>query len=155
IGILFISHHLEEIFRIADTVTVLRDGRIAGESDVSKIDQEWLVGRMIGRNFAPHEAHGREVRNAALSVRNFSVAGRIADVTLSVSEGEIVGLAGLVGAGRTELARSIVGLDRPSSGSLEVFGRPVKITNPNAAARLAIAYVTEDRKSQGLLPNRP
>jgi ABC-type sugar transport system ATPase subunit len=78
----------------------------------------------------------------------------VSDITLTVSEGEIVGLAGLVGAGRTELARSAIGLSRSVSGSIEIFGRPVRIGSPNAVARLGIAHVTEDRKAQGLLPNR-
>jgi ABC-type sugar transport system ATPase subunit len=155
LGVLFISHHLEEIFRIADKVTVLRDGRVAGSANVADVDQDWLVARMIGRNFAPHEPHARKVRQPALSIRNLSVPGEVSDITLTVSEGEIVGLAGLVGAGRTELARSVVGLSRHLSGTIEVFGRPARIRNPKAAARLGIAYVTEDRKAQGLLPNRP
>ena len=79
----------------------------------------------------------------------------MSDITLTVSEGEIVGLAGLVGAGRTELARSVIGLSGPVSGSIEVFGRTVRIRSPNAAALLGIGYVTADRKAQGLLPNRP
>jgi ABC-type sugar transport system ATPase subunit len=154
LGILFISHHLEEIFRIADKVTVLRDGRIAGSAGVADIDQDWLVARMIGRNFAPHEAHVRKVRQPALSIQSLSVPGEISDITLTVAEGEIVGLAGLVGAGRTELARALVGLSPGVSGAIEIFGRPERIASPNAAARLGIAYVTEDRKAQGLLPNR-
>jgi ABC-type sugar transport system ATPase subunit len=154
LGIVYISHHLEEIFRIADQVTVLRDGRVAGIAKVSEIDQDWLVARMIGRNFASHELHARTVREPALSVRDLTVPGEFADVSLTISEGEIVGLAGLVGAGRTELARAIVGLGRSATGTIEVFGRAARIANPNAAARLGIAYVTEDRKAQGLLPNR-
>jgi ABC-type sugar transport system ATPase subunit len=155
LGILFISHHLEEIFRIADKVTVLRDGRITGVAKVSDVDQEWLVARMIGRNFAPHEAYARKVRLPALSLRNLSVPGEVSDISLTVSEGEIVGLAGLVGAGRTELARSVVGLSKPVSGTIEVFGRATRIPSPTAAARFGIVYVTEDRKAQGLLANRP
>jgi ABC-type sugar transport system ATPase subunit len=155
LGILFISHHLEEIFRIADKVTVLRDGRVTGSANVGEVDQEWLVARMIGRNFAPHEPHARKVRQPALSIRNLTVPGEVSNITLTVSEGEIVGLAGLVGAGRTELARSIVGLSRRASGTIEVFGQAASIWSPGAAARLGIAYVTEDRKAQGLLPNRP
>jgi ABC-type sugar transport system ATPase subunit len=153
LGILFISHHLEEIFRIADKVTVLRDGRVTGSARVAEVDQDWLVARMIGRRFAAHEAHARTIRQPALAI-NLSVPGEVSDITLTVSEGEIVGLAGLVGAGRTELARAVIGLSRPVSGAIEVFGRPVRIASPNAAARLGIAYVTEDRKAQGLLPNR-
>lgn len=154
LGIVFISHHLEEIFRIGDKATVLRDGRVTGSAKVSDVDQDWLVAKMIGRSFAAHEPHGRRVRQPALSIKNLSVPGGVSDITLTVSEGEIVGLAGLVGAGRTELARSVVGLSRPVSGLIEVFGDPVRIGSPNAAARLGIAYVTEDRKAQGLLPNR-
>jgi ABC-type sugar transport system ATPase subunit len=154
LGIVFISHHLEEIFRIADRVTVLRDGRVAGAAKVLDIDQDWLVARMIGRVFPPHAERARRIREPALSLISLSVSGEFADVSLTISEGEILGLAGLVGAGRTEIARSIVGLSRGVSGNIEVFGRPVKISNPTAAARLGIAYVTEDRKAQGLLPNR-
>jgi ABC-type sugar transport system ATPase subunit len=154
LGILFISHHLEEIFRIADKVTVLRDGRIAGSAKVAEIDQDWLVASMIGRNFAPHKAHLKKVRQPALSIQNLSVPGEVSDITLTIGEGEIVGLAGLVGAGRTELARALVGLSPSVSGAIEVFGRLARIKSPNAAARLGIAYVTEDRKAQGLLPNR-
>jgi ABC-type sugar transport system ATPase subunit len=154
LGIVFISHHLEEIFRIGDRVTVLRDGRVTGVARVSDVDQDWLVARMIGRNFSLRAAHARKVGKPALSTDKLAVAEEFMDVSLSVCEGEIVGLAGLVGAGRTEVARAIVGLSRPSSGSIAVFGRAVRIRHPNAAARLGIAYVTEDRKAQGLLPNR-
>jgi ABC-type sugar transport system ATPase subunit len=155
IGIVFISHHLEEIFRIADTVTVLRDGRRTGLSPVSLIDQNWLVSKMIGRDFPEHKAGPRKSGEPALEVRNLSLAGTFQDISFSAREGEIVGLAGLVGAGRTEIAQAIVGITRPTSGEVRVFGRPVRLRNPNAAQRLAIAYVSEDRKTLGLLPNRP
>ncbi len=155
LGIVFISHHLEEIFRIANRVTVLRDGQVTGREPVAAIDQDWLVGRMIGRDFPAHTAHARTAGRPALSVEGLSLAGRFAEVSFTVAEGEIVGLAGLVGAGRSEVAQAIVGLGRPGSGTIHVFGRKVTIRNPNAAARLGIAYVTEDRKVQGLLPNRP
>ena len=155
LGIIFISHHLSEIFRIADRVTVLRDGRVTGCQLVGAVDQDWLVNRMIGRAFPSHAPHARMAGKAALAVERLSVPGQFSDVTFTVAEGEIVGLAGLVGAGRTEVGQAILGLSRPSSGTVRVFGRPVSIRNANAAARLGIAYVTEDRKSHGLLPNRP
>lgn len=154
LGIVFISHHLEEIFRIADRVTVLRDGRVTGSARVADINQDWLVGRMIGRGFPAHSPHVRKAGRPALVVEGLSVRGEFTDVSFAVGEGEIVGLAGLVGAGRTEVARAIVGLSRPSAGRVTLFGKPVTIRNPNAASRLGIAYVTEDRKTQGLLPNR-
>ncbi len=154
LGIVFISHHLEEIFRIADRVTVLRDGRVTGTAKVADIDQDWLVGRMIGRDFPAHSPHVREAGRPALAVEGLAVPGQFTGVSFTVGEGEIVGLAGLVGAGRSEVARAIVGLSRPSGGTVTLFGRPVTVRNPNAAARLGIVYVTEDRKTQGLLPNR-
>jgi ABC-type sugar transport system ATPase subunit len=154
LGIVYISHHLEEIFRIADRVTVLRDGRVTGTAAVRDIDQDWLVNRMIGRDFPRHTRHARSAGKPALEVSGLSLPGRFDDVTFSVNEGEIVGLAGLVGAGRSDVAQAIIGVTRPA-GTIRVFGRPVTIRNPNAAARFGIAYVTEDRKTQGLLPNRP
>ena len=155
LGIVFISHHLEEVLRIADRVTVLRDGRVAGSARVAEIDQDWLVGCMIGRDFPAHSPHVGRSGRSALQVDGLTVPGEFTDVSLTVREGEIVGLAGLVGAGRSEIARAIVGLSRPNAGSITLFGKPVTIRNPNAAARHGIAYVTEDRKTQGLLPNRP
>jgi ABC-type sugar transport system ATPase subunit len=155
LGIVFISHHLEEIFRIADRVTVLRDGARTGLSDVQDIDQDWLVEKMIGREFPPHEVHVRSSGQPALEVEGLTIKGVFDDVTFSVRQGEIVGLAGLVGAGRSEVAHSIVGVTRPDSGSIKVFGRLARIHSPKAASRLGIAYVTEDRKAYGLLPNRP
>ena len=155
LGVVFISHHLEEVFRVADRVTVLRDGRVTGYERVADVDQHWLVDRMIGRGFPGHTPRARATGRPALAVEGLSVQGQFADVGFSVAEGEIVGLAGLVGAGRTEVARAIVGLSRPTGGSIEVFGRRRAVRNPNAAARLGIAYVTEDRKASGLLPNRP
>ena len=154
IGIVYISHHLEEIFQIADRVTVLRDGKLTGSELVRDVDQDWLVRRMIGRDFPPHSPHQRNSGKPALELAGLSVPGQFADVSFTVREGEIVGLAGLVGAGRSEVAQAVLGMSRPS-GELKVFGQSVRIPNPNAAARLGIAYVSEDRKAFGLLPNRP
>lgn len=153
-GVIFISHHLEEIFRVADRVTVLRDGSRTGLSAIGDIDQDWLVAKMIGREFPAHELHSRNSGEPALEVNGLSVDGAFADVTFSVRQGEIVGLAGLVGAGRSEVAQAIVGVIKPSAGEIRVFGRKVRITDPNIAARLGLTYVTEDRKAFGLLPNR-
>ena len=155
LAIVFISHHLEEIFRIADTVTVLRDGKRTGVSPMSLVDQNWLVSKMIGRDFPKHEASPRKSGKPALEVMNLSLTGRFEDISFSARQGEIIGLAGLVGAGRTEVAQAIVGITRPNSGVVKVFGRAVRFRNPRAAARLGIAYVSEDRKAFGLFPNRP
>lgn len=155
IGIIFISHHLEEIFRIADRVTVLRDGRRTGMSPIGDVNQDWLVSKMIGRAFAAYEMRARSRGEVALSLENLTCKGHFSNVSLSVHKGEIVGMAGLVGAGRTDVAQAIVGLLQPTAGAIRVFGRKSRIREPNAAARLGIAYVSEDRKAFGLLANRP
>lgn len=155
LAIVFISHHLEEIFRIADTVTVLRDGKLTGVSAVADIDQHWLVSKMIGREFPKFSTGVRKIGKPALELKNLSRAGVFEDVTFTAHKGEIVGLAGLVGAGRTEVAQAICGVTRPTSGEVRVFGRRVALRSPKAATRLGIAYVSEDRKTLGLLPNRP
>lgn len=155
LGIVFISHHLEEVLRIADTVTVLRDGQRTGVSAVSDIDQNWLVSKMIGRDFPQFSAGTRRIGEPALEVRGVTLSGVFEDISFTAHKGEIVGLAGLVGAGRTEVAQAICGVTRPTSGEIRVFGRKVRLRNPKAATRLAMAYVSEDRKALGLLPNRP
>ncbi len=154
IGIVFISHHLEEIFRIADTVTVLRDGSRTGISKVSAIDQDWLVARMIGREFPIHDVQAREFGSPALEVSHLGLRGTFDDVSFIARQGEIVGLAGLIGAGRTEVAKAVAGIIRPTSGTIKVFGKAVRLRSPNTAARFGISYVSEDRKTLGLLPNR-
>jgi ABC-type sugar transport system ATPase subunit len=154
IGIVFISHHLEEIFRIADTVTVLRDGSRTGVSKVSAIDQDWLVARMIGREFPIHDVQVREFGSPALEVSHLGLRGTFDDVSFIARQGEIVGLAGLIGAGRTEVAKAVAGIIRPTSGTIKVFGKAVRLRSPNTAARFGISYVSEDRKTLGLLPNR-
>lgn len=155
IGIVYISHHLHEVFRIADRVTVLRDGQLTGNAAVADIDQDWVVSRMIGRAFPQHAPHFRNTGRPALEVIGLSCAPFVQNVSFHVSEGEVVGLAGLVGAGRSEIAQAIVGVNRLMAGQLRVFGQDVRIRNPRVAARLKIAYVTEDRKTQGLFHNRP
>lgn len=155
LGIVFISHHLEEIFRIADTVTVLRDGKRTGTSAVAEVDQNWLVSKMIGRDFPEFSAGIRRTGEPAIEVKGLSLSGLFEDISFTAHKGEIVGLAGLVGAGRTEVARAICGIAPPTSGEIRVFGRKVRLLSPKSALRLAIAYVSEDRKALGLLPNRP
>ncbi|UWQ21784.1 sugar ABC transporter ATP-binding protein [Jannaschia sp. W003] len=155
IGIVFISHHLEEIFRIADRVTVLRDGERTGTSAVADVDQDWLVSKMIGRKFETHHAQGRTAGAVALELEGLSSDGAFKDVSFSVREGEIVGLAGLIGAGRTEVAQAIFGVRPITAGRLKLLGRPVRLSGPAAARSHGIAYLSEDRKAYGLLPNRP
>jgi ABC-type sugar transport system ATPase subunit len=155
IGIVFISHHLEEIFRLADTVTVLRDGMRTGMSPVAAIDQDWLVAKMIGREFPTYTTADRAPGPPAVELDGLTSQGKFEDISFTAHQGEILGLAGLVGAGRTEVAQAIAGIAQPDSGTIRVFGQPARPRSPHAAARLGMAYVSEDRKAFGLLPNRP
>jgi ABC-type sugar transport system ATPase subunit len=155
LGMIYISHRLEEVFAVADRVTVLRDGKCTGTSPVNEITQEWLINRMIGRNLLVHEPRPLTLGKTVLRVQNLGRKNRFHNVSLSVARGEILGLAGLVGAGRTEIAKTIFGLERADEGSIEVFGKTVKFRHPIDAIKAGLVYVTEDRKTQGLFLNRP
>jgi ABC-type sugar transport system ATPase subunit len=155
LGMIYISHRLEEVFKVADQVTVLRDGKCTGTARVTDVDQSWLISRMIGRNLLTHQTREQNLRKVALDVRNLSRKNQFRNVSFTVRQGEIIGLAGLVGAGRTEIARTIFGLARMDSGSIEVFGRSTRIRSPADAISAGLIYVTEDRKAQGLFLNRP
>ncbi|NJQ05379.1 sugar ABC transporter ATP-binding protein [Streptomyces lonarensis] len=151
VGIVFITHHLEEIAALADRVTVMRDGRTVGQVPASTPEDD-LVRLMVGRDIA--QQYPREASPAGqplLSVRSLSRAGAFADVSFEVRAGEVVGLAGLVGAGRTELARAVFGADPYDAGQVEVEGRPVRGGDVVAALRAGLGLVPEDRKGQGLM----
>lgn len=151
--ILYVSHRLEEIFELCQTVTVLRDGRHVGTKPIGDVSHDDLVRMMVGREVETYSLsrEGREGGAIRLSVRKFSSPGRFESVDLEIRSGEIVGLAGLVGAGRTELAEAIFGADRQATGEIEVDGRPVRITSPREAQQLGIRLIPEDRKRHGLV----
>ncbi len=151
VGIIYISHRLEEIAQIGDRITVLRDGCKVGTVAVREATIDSLVRMMVGRElkekFPPRKANiGEEV----LTVKRLSRKGVLSDITFSVRRGEVVGLAGLVGAGRTELARAIMGADPVDSGEIIVRGTPVKIGQPRDAIARGIGYLPEERKIHGL-----
>ncbi|GAA2801067.1 sugar ABC transporter ATP-binding protein [Saccharopolyspora taberi] len=151
IAVLYISHRLDEIFEIGDRVTVMRDGAVVATHPVSELDEARLVQLMVGRdvgNLYPrtHSAPG-EVR---LRVDGITRDDVVRDVSFEVRAGEIVGLAGLVGAGRTELARAVFGAEPPDSGSVWLDGKRLRIRGPSDAIAAGIGYLTESRKSDGL-----
>jgi len=152
ITIVYISHRMEEIFKIADTVTVLRDGMHIRTLPVAEVDRPMLISLMVGRKLGDEypklEARIGEV---ALEVRGLSRPGVLHDINLYVRHGEILGLAGLVGAGRTETARAIFAADKRSAGQIFIDGREVQIHSVRDAIRSKIALVPEDRKQQGLI----
>ncbi|HEX3551576.1 MAG TPA: sugar ABC transporter ATP-binding protein [Candidatus Elarobacter sp.] len=152
----YISHRLEELPRIADRITVLRDGKTVDTRPIAEMPQDEVIRLMVGRSLDAHFPDLPPVAADApvvLDVHGIESAGAVAvhDVSLSVRAGEIVGLAGLVGAGRTDIVRSIAGADVPSRGEVRVDGRHVVVRSPRSAIRAGIALITEDRKAQGLV----
>jgi ribose transport system ATP-binding protein len=150
IGIIYISHRLREIFVLADEVTVLKDGRYISTQRVADVTMDDLVKLMIGRDLKDVYPK-RTVKPGAvlLEVNDLSQSKLLRDISFLLHAGEIVGFAGIVGSGRTELARAIFGAD-PSSGEMRIDGKPFKPHSPAAAIRKGVALVTEDRKAQGL-----
>ncbi|MBE1590367.1 sugar ABC transporter ATP-binding protein [Nonomuraea angiospora] len=151
-ALLFISHRLEEIFELCQRVTTLRDGAYVAEDLIAGITPDDLVRRMVGRElealFPKQETEAGEV---ALKVRRLTREGVFTDVSFEVRRGEIVALAGLVGAGRSEVARAVFGIDRWDAGSVEVAGRRLRPASPTAAMAAGLALVPEDRRQQGLV----
>ncbi|RMD84726.1 MAG: sugar ABC transporter ATP-binding protein [Lentisphaerae bacterium] len=153
VTILFISHRLKEVKRICDRVMVLRDGELVKVSETAALDEKAMAGLMIGRQFDqvfPPRTEG-EGGDVILKVEDLAVDGLFAGVDLEVRRGEIVGLAGLVGAGRTELAESLFGVRPCNRGRILLEGREVKISSPGDALAAGIAYLSEDRQGKGLI----
>ncbi|WP_215782195.1 sugar ABC transporter ATP-binding protein [Paludibacterium sp. B53371] len=154
VSIIYISHRLDEVEQIADRVTVLRDGRHVATQPMSALNQEAIVGLMVGHQVAASEVRAPvKTEKPALSVRGLTRGQRVRDVSLDVYPGQIYGIAGLVGSGRTELLRLIFGADRKDKGDIFLHGaeQPIKIDSPVSAVRHGIGLIPEDRKSQGLL----
>jgi rhamnose transport system ATP-binding protein len=156
-AIIYISHRLEELPRIADRVTVLRDGRTIATGSASELNRDQLIQLMVGRKLATvFSKKAPELGETTLELRNLGcVETGIHAVSLSVRAGEIVGLAGLVGAGRSELARTVFGLTPADDGEILVRGQAVQIGGPHRAVECGIAYVPEDRQRHGVIPELP
>lgn len=151
VAIIYISHRMEEIFRICDRATVLKDGAKVATVRISETDQDELISMMVGRNIEDmyrirHENQG----NVALSVKNLSRGKAFQNIEFEVHRGEIFGMFGLVGSGRTEIVRSIFGADRKDCGDIAIDGKPVKINSPKQGIQSGVALLPEDRKAQGL-----
>ena len=156
VATIFVSHKLDEVFRVADNITVLRDGRKIGDFNAKELDERSLAFHMTGRtimykSFEPQIAEGKTL----LEVRNLTRRPHFENVSFAVHSGEIVGLTGPLGAGRTELALALFGLNRPQSGEILYEGKPVRIGSPRKARDLGIALLPEDRRAQGLFSRHP
>ncbi len=152
--VVFISHRMGEVEEIADRVIVLKDGKNSGELGKDEIEHDRIVSLMVGRELTRHEKSSGETGEILLGVEELRVA-RFPDIPVSfeLRAGEVVGMAGLVGAGRTEVARALFGIDRPISGTVRVDGTVVHIRHPRDAVEVGLALVPEDRKAQGAILN--
>ncbi|WP_067177657.1 sugar ABC transporter ATP-binding protein [Microtetraspora niveoalba] len=156
IAILFVSHFLDQIYEISDRMTILRNGRLVGEYATAELSQVELVAKMIGRELADLEELGARppARGGAplVEARELGRPGAIEPFTLTIREGEVVGLAGLLGSGRTEIARLLFGADHAGTGSVSVAGRTAGLRTPRAAMGHGIAFCSENRRAEGLVP---
>ena len=151
LAIVYISHHLPEVFRIADRVTVLRDGKLIGTKNVADVTREEIVQMMVGKSvteFYSHESYKTEKER--MRVENFTRYGFFHNISFTAYEGEVLGIGGLSGAGRSELGRALVGLDEVDDGAIFLHGKKVNIKSLGSAMTKGIAYLTENRKTEGL-----
>jgi ABC-type sugar transport system ATPase subunit len=157
VTVLYVSHRLAEIFAIADRVTVLKDGQLVGTYDVdSQIDRDFLVSKMVGREWTdqfPERAAGATTE--VLRVEGLTRHRVFADVTFTIGAGEILGLAGLVGSGRTKLCKALFGAAPYDSGTIFIDGQPARIRSPRDALGYGIAYLSEDRHNEGVIMPLP
>lgn len=152
-GIVFVSHWLEEVFAIADRITVLRDGRFVGSEPAANLDAQGVIRMMVGRAVTEVITSDRRKGDTVLKVSNLTRMGVVDNVSLNVRAGEIVTLAGLVGAGRTELANCVFGIDAYEEGTVELGGKTVSPGDPTSAIDAGMGLVPEDRRHQGLIAN--
>jgi inositol transport system ATP-binding protein len=158
VSIIYISHKMDEIYEITDRITVLRDGNYIDTKNTNELDKNALIALMVGReinNLFPENKslmEQGEHRLTILSVENLSTKGKFENINFEVKAGEVLGIAGLMGAGRTEIARAIFGLDKYDSGEITLKGNKINIKSPKEAIEKGIGYVSEDRKALGFIP---
>lgn len=153
-AVIYISHKMDEVFELADDVTVLRDGAVVSSQPAADLDPEQVIAQMVGRDL-DHQAYPKEhvdIGEPVLQARGLSNKQLFEDVSLSVRKGEIVGLAGLIGAGRSEVVRGIFGLERLDSGEIEVDGESTRLRNPKEAIEKGVVMLSEDRRLVGIIP---
>jgi len=154
VSLIYVSHKMNEIFRVCDRATIMRDGRQVGVVNICDENEESIVARMVGRKIEKLAHNAWVTEREVLRVENLARGSEISPTSFSVRAGEVLGIAGLVGAGRTELLKLIAGLDKRSGGSVFVNGQPVRNHNVSAAIRAGIGLVPEDRKKEGIIKAR-
>ena len=151
ISVIFITHRLEEVFEIADRVVVLRDGRRIGGVDINDADINSVVRMMVGRELTMFPKEPAKMGDTIMEVKDLSRSGTVENVSFQLRKGEILGIAGMVGAGRTEMVRALFGIDKKDSGRVHMDGREVRIDSPRDALKAGLGLVPEDRQLQGLV----
>jgi len=152
VGIIYVSHRLHEIFQLASRATVLRDGELVGDVEIGSVSEDEIVSMMVGRKTTEGQHVTYSQEQCVLRARNLSWGSKVRDVSFDLHRGEILGIAGLVGAGRTELMHLIAGLRTPTSGTIELNGQIVTFASPRHAIRAGIGMLPEDRKRSGIVP---
>ncbi len=156
VAVLYVSHRLNEVFRIADRITVLRDGARVGTRPLAGLSEDEVVAMMLGRALARQAVASPAAdrkKGTALAVRELSMPGAFHGISFDLSYGEVLGCAGLIGSGRFELMRCLFGLQQPSRGRIEIGGKPVTLRSPREATREGVSMLAEDRKTEGIFPD--
>jgi inositol transport system ATP-binding protein len=156
VSIIYISHKMDEIFEITDRITVFRDGNYIDTKKTKALNKNALIALMVGReieNIFSEKVTFKGEKKPILSIKNFSKKGKFENINFEVHAGEVVGIAGLMGAGRTEIARAIYGIDKYDSGEIILNGDKINIKSPKDAIEKGIGYVSEDRKVLGFIPS--
>lgn len=158
VGIIFVTHFLEQVYAVCDRITVLRNGELVGEYETKDLPRVMLVAKMMGKDFddladikGEHKDKKKAKPEPVIEAKGISHKGTIKPFDLTINKGEVIGLTGLLGSGRSELVRAIYGADKAETGTLKVKGKEAKINNPLDAMKLGMAYLPEDRKAEGII----
>ncbi len=154
VSIIYVSHKMDEVFRICQGASVMRDGKLVGRVDIQKTSTQDVITMMVGRELSQETHVSHATTTVKLEARNLSSATKIRNASFRLHRGEVLGVAGLVGSGRTELLRLLAGVDRLSAGSIEIDGKPVNFASPRDAISAGIGLVPEERKRDGIIPGR-
>ncbi|AUW46513.1 sugar ABC transporter ATP-binding protein [Rhizobium leguminosarum] len=155
VSIIYVSHKMDEVFRICQRASVMRDGKLVGMVDLKSASEKDVIAMMVGRELMQEEHNSFVTDTVKLEAKNLSSATKIRNVSFTLHKGEVLGIAGLVGSGRTELLRLLAGADRLSEGSIAIDGRAVCFATPRDAIAAGIGLVPEERKREGIIPLRP
>ncbi len=155
VSIIYVSHKMDEVFHICQRASVMRDGKLVGVVDLNTVSEKDVIAMMVGRELMQEEHNSFVTNTVKLEAKNLSSAAKVRDVSFTLHKGEVLGIAGLVGSGRTELLRLVAGVDRLSAGSILIDGKTVGFSNPRDAIAAGIGLVPEERKREGIIPLRP